>query len=111
MCCISDYIKTVTVQLTRTAPLGAINGYLYLYADENAQPIPDESVEFLGVNNNSNFPIAPTNGTVTQTATATINTNAVLATTITAEISPFIPDEPEQWEEPVEDPVDDPGEE
>ncbi len=106
-----DYIKTATVQLTRKAPLGAINGYLYLYANTNDEPIQEEAVQFLGDNNNPDFPIAPTTGTVTQTATATIDTNVVLATTITAEIIPFIPNEPEQWEEPVEDPVDDPGEE
>ena len=99
-----DYVKTITVQLTRTAPLGAINGNLYFFADENR--IMDESVEFFGDNNNPDFPIAPTTGTVTQTATATIN-NYLKATTITAEILPFIPDNPE---EPMEDPMEDPGE-
>lgn len=97
------YIKTATVQLTRKAPLGAINGFLYFYKDddEDNNPILDESVEFFGDNNNPNFPIAPTTSTVTQTVTATINTDAVQATTIRAKISPFIPDEPEEpWEEP-----------
>lgn len=87
------YIKTATVQLIRKAPLGAIIGDLCLYANGNKKPIDEWSVEFFGDNNNPKFPIAPTNGTVTQTVTATLN-NSVRATTITAEINPFIPDEP-----------------
>jgi len=87
------YIETATVQLTRKAPLGAINGYLYLYANPstNDELIQEEAVQFLGDNNNPDFPIAPTTGTVTQTATATIDTNVALATTIRATIEVYIP--------------------
>lgn len=99
-------VKTVTVQLTRKAPLGAIIGTLYLFADENALPIPDESVEF----DDPHFAIAPTTDEVIQTSTATVRD--VTATTISAQIIPFIPDEPEYFpEEPVENPEEDPGNE
>ena len=86
-------IKTATVQLTRKAPLGAINGYLYLYANPstNDELIQEEAIQFLGDNNNPDFPIAPSTGTVTQTATATIDTNVALATTIRATIEVYIP--------------------
>ena len=75
------------MQLTRKAPLGRINGWLYLYANGSTQPIPDESVEFLG----DNFAIAPSTGEVTQNATGTFN-NSVTATTVTAEITVKIVD-------------------
>lgn len=86
-------VETVTVQLTRKAPLGAIIGTLYFFADDNSNPIQDESVQFFGSNNDPLFETAPTTGEVIQTATATLQ--YVTATTITARIIPFIPpDEP-----------------
>ena len=91
---VGDDVKTATVQLIRKAPLGAINGFLYFYADGSTSPIPDESVEFFGDNNDPWFAIAPSTGEVTQTATATFN-DSVMATTISAEISVFISYEPE----------------
>ena len=86
-------VETVTVQLTRKAPLGAIIGTLYFFADDNSNPIQDVSVQFFGSNNDPLFETAPTTGEVIQTATATLQ--YVTATTITARIIPFIPpDEP-----------------
>ena len=85
-----SYIKTATVQLVRKAPLGRINGYLYFYADGSTQPIPEESVEFLGDNNDDRFAVSPSTGEVTQTATATFN-SSVTATTVEAKISTYIP--------------------
>lgn len=89
------YIKTVTVQLTRKAPLGRINGCLYLYANGSTQPIPDESVEFLGDDNDPFFAFSPSTGEVTQDATGTFN-NSVTATTVTAEITVQIVDNGEE---------------
>ena len=84
------YIKTATVQLTRKAPLGRINGVLYFYANGSTQPIPYESVEFFGDNNDDTFATARSTDEVTQTATATFN-NSVRATSVTAEITvPFV---------------------
>lgn len=90
-----NYVTSATVQLTRTAPLGAINFYLYLYADDASyqDPIPDESIEFT---EDPFFPIAPTTGTVTQTATATLY---VKAKTIWAALMPEITYQPEDPEE------------
>ena len=67
---------SVTVQLVRTAPLGAIHGKLYFYgatdltAGFGERPIVDTSVSF--GETDETFDTTPTQGTVTQTATATL---------------------------------------
>jgi hypothetical protein len=67
---------TVTVQLVRTAPLGAIHGKLYFYGATDLtagfaeRPIVDTSVSF--GDTDDTFATTPTEGTVTQTATATL---------------------------------------
>ncbi len=67
---------SVTVQLVRTAPLGAIHGKLYFYgatdltAGFGERPIVDTSVSF--GDTDETFATQATQGTVTQTATATL---------------------------------------
>lgn len=88
---------TVTVELTRTAPLGFINYYLYLYADDEL--IPDEVYDTSG---DLYFPIAPTTDTVTQTVTITFYNNYPQAKSFKAVITCRQENEPgdEEWEEP-----------
>lgn len=88
-----NYIKTATVQLIRKAPLGRINGHLYLYAEGNR--IADESVEFFDDDHDDTFATAPSTGEVTQTATGTFNIS-ITATSITAKISVQIIDNGEE---------------
>ena len=66
---------SVTVQLVRTAPLGPLHGKLYIYgatdltAGFGERPIVDTSVTFTG---DETFATQATEGTVTQTVTATL---------------------------------------
>ena len=99
----NGYIKTVTVKLTRNAPLGLINFNLYLFADNETQPIDDTNVEF----NDPWFDIAPTPGTVTQTTTGTFTID-IMAQSIRAEIRPPFVNEPEPEPEPEPDPEPEP---
>ncbi|MBQ3811340.1 MAG: lamin tail domain-containing protein [Kiritimatiellae bacterium] len=68
---------SLTVQYVRTAPLGAINGALYFYGANDLaagfmrSPVSDENVDFGATD--PTFATDPTEGTVTQTATATLN--------------------------------------
>ena len=74
---VSNGVVSITVQLTRKAPLGGINGYLYFYGADNladgfdASPITETSVDF-GADDEF-FATDPTTGSVTQTATATFS--------------------------------------
>ena len=73
---VSNDVVSVTVQLTRKAPLGAIHGCLYFYGARDladgfdSSPIQDASVSFGA--DDPTFATAPTTGSVTQTATANI---------------------------------------
>ena len=66
---------SVTVQLVRTAPLGALHGKLYIYGARNLTDtftrLVDTSVSF--GDTDETFNTQPTAGTVTQTATATLS--------------------------------------
>ena len=66
---------SVTVQLVRTAPLGALHGKLYIYGandlTNNFSRLVDTSVSF--GKTDETFDTQPTAGTVTQTATATLS--------------------------------------
>ncbi|MBR2838840.1 MAG: hypothetical protein IKE55_08660 [Kiritimatiellae bacterium] len=66
---------SVTVQLVRTAPLGALHGKLYIYGardlTDSFSRIVDTSVSF--GETDETFDTRATEGTVTQTATATLS--------------------------------------
>ena len=74
---VSNDVVSIMVQLIRKAPLGAINGVLNFYgADDLADgfgsfPIAKGSVDF--GEDDAKFDIGPTDGSVTQTATANIS--------------------------------------
>ena len=74
---VSNDVVSVTVQLVRKAPFGAINGYLYFYGARDladvfgSSPIAKGSVDF--GEDDAKFDIDPTAGSVTQTATANIS--------------------------------------
>ena len=102
---VSNGVVSVTVQLTRKAPLGAIKGYLYFYGARDladgfdSSPIQDASVSFGA--DDPTFATAPTTGSVTQTATATFS--FISYKFFKAAIHAYLPnngDEP--WEEPGE---------
>jgi hypothetical protein len=106
---VSNDVVSVTVQLTRKAPFGAIKGCLYFYAAHDladgfdSSPIVDTSVDF--GSDDPTFATAPTAGSVTQTATATFS--FISYKFFKAAIHAYLPDNGgEPWEEPEE-----PGEE
>lgn len=88
---------TLTVQLTRKAPLGAINnGVLYFYgkddpdADYENSPIPEEAIT---LNHYPPFDTDPVTGSLTQTITAICNFKYNYYKAV---ISVPIPNEPEE---------------
>ena len=102
---VSNGVVSITVQLTRKAPLGAINGYLYFYGADNladgfdASPIIETSVDF-GADDEF-FATDPTTGSVTQTATATFS--YISYKFFKAAIHAYLPDNGgEPWEGPWE---------
>ena len=72
---VSNDVVSITVQLVRTAPLGALHGKLYIYGARNLTDtftrLVDTSVSF--GDTDETFNTQPTAGTVTQTATATLS--------------------------------------
>ena len=74
---VSNDVVSITVQLTRKAPLGAINGVLNFYGADaladgfGSSPIAKGSVSFGA--DDAKFATTPTTGSVTQTATATFS--------------------------------------
>jgi len=114
---VSNGVVSVTVQLVRKAPLGAIKGYLYFYGARDlaggfdSSPIQDASVSFGA--DDPTFATDPTTGSVTQTATATFS--FISYKFFNAAIHAYLPDngdEPWEPEEPGEEepPEDDPPE-
>ena len=102
---VSNGVVSVTVQLTRKAPLGAIHGCLYFYGARDlavgfdSSPIQDASVSFGA--DDPTFATAPTTGSVTQTATATFS--FISYKFFKAAIHAYLPDNgDEPWEEPWE---------
>jgi hypothetical protein len=77
----SNGVVSVTVQLVRKAPLGAINGVLNLYGADDladgfgANPIADAAIDF--GSDDPTFDTAATTDSVTQSATATFSVNYV----------------------------------
>ena len=98
---VTNGIISITVQLERTAPLGAIIGWLNIYGTDDLAagfgryPIEDVSIDF--GTDDPFFDIAPTSGTVTQSVTATLSVNVVSAKFFKAEIGVLIYYEPEEW--------------
>jgi hypothetical protein len=97
----------ITVQLVRTAPLGAINGVLYLYGSNNLtagfsrSPIDDTFIDFTG---DETFATQASDGSVTQSVTATFSASDVTAKFFKAVIQPPIVDNGGESGEPEPDP-------
>jgi hypothetical protein len=98
---VTNGVVSITVQLERKAPLGAIIGWLNIYGTDDLAagfgryPIEDVSIDF-GTDDQF-FDIAPTSGTVTQSVTANFSVNVVSSKFFKAEIGVLISYEPEEW--------------
>ena len=110
---VTNGVVSITVQLERKAPLGAIIGWLNIYGTDDLAagfgryPIEDVSIDF--GTGDPRFHIAPTTDLVTQTVTATFSVNAVAETFFKAAIEPIKSYEPEELgDETGEDPGEEP---
>ena len=101
---VSNGVVSVTVQLVRNAPMGAIQGHLYLYgandlaAGFDRSPIADESIDF-GTDDPS-FDTDWLTVSLTQSVTATFDVSHAPYRFFKAVIGPIIPNEPEPEPEP-----------
>ena len=106
---VSGDVVSITVQLVRKAPLGAIHGILYFYGTANLangfdrSPIADESIEFSKGDPFFDTSLT-TESSVTQTATATFNKNQVTARFFKAAIEVPRVEQPEEPWEPEPEP-------